>query len=96
MLCGGGGGGAWGSRKREQGGLSKGQHLGQRGLAIGQGGQTGGSGQKTGGAGLWGLCRRSYEPGALQRAGQEVGSTYPLTTLPCLHLAAATHGEQVT
>ena len=73
-----------------------GQHLRQRGLAIGQGGQAGGSGQKTGGAGLWGLCSRSYEPGALQRAGQEVGSTYPLARLPCLHLAAAAHGKQVT
>ena len=28
--------------------------------------------------------------------GQEVGSTYPLARLPCLHLAAAAHGEQVT
>ena len=62
---GGGGGGAWGSRKREQGRLSFRQHLKQRGLAIGQGGQGDGSGQKIGGAGLWGLCRRSYEPGAL-------------------------------
>ena len=49
---GGGGDGAWGSHKREQGGLSVGQHLRQRGLAIGQGGQADGSGQKTGGAGL--------------------------------------------
>ena len=92
-VCVGGGGGI---RKREQGGLSVGQHLEQRGLAIGQGGQADGSGHKTGGAGLWWLCRRSYEPGALQRTGHEVGSTYPLATLPCLHVAAAAHGGQVT
>ena len=53
MLCG-GRDGAWGSRKREQGGLFVGQHLRHRGLAIGQGGQIDGSGQKTGGAGLGG------------------------------------------
>ena len=54
------------------------------------------AGKRLVGRGFGGCVAEAMSYGALQRAGQEVGSTYPLATFPCLHLAAAAHGEQVT